>query len=221
LIERCGLRVRGRGFDTGRKTAEFLRSETLHYLAPHMELIQPNVGDRNNRVSRESRSSPVQPEVEILVSQLGLDMNFLLREIKWALGEERINRVTPRPDQFWEWSRQHDGLMQFWRFANSKLGVALHPDEVRDIWECICMTICTRRRRAFTFQDYLMIAVHSEQKCAFCGKRPPEVYLEIDHILPVSKGGSDVHYNLRFLCQRCNRSRGNRFRWADVWRRLG
>jgi len=66
-----------------------------------------------------------------------------------------------------------------------------------------------------------MIAVHSEQKCAFCGKRPPEVCLEIDHILPVSKGGSDVHYNLRFLCQHCNRSRGNRFRWADVWRHRG
>ena len=186
-----------------------------------MKLTQRNVGDRNNRVSRESLSSPVQLDVGILVFQLGLDLNLLLHEIKWALGEERINRVTPRPDQFLEWSRQHDGLMQFWRFANSKLGVALQPDEVRDIWECICMTISTRRRRAFTFQDYLMIAVLSEQKCAFCGKRPPEVSLEIDHILPVSKGGSDVHYNLRFLCQQCNRSRGNRFRWADVWRRLG
>ena len=75
-----------------------------------MELTQRNVVDRNNRVSRESLSSPVQLDVEILVSQLGLDLNLLLHEIKWALGEERINRVTPRPDQFWEWSRQNDGL---------------------------------------------------------------------------------------------------------------
>ncbi len=111
--------------------------------------------------------------------------------------------------------------MEFWRFANSKLQAALQPEEVRDIWDCIVLTIETRRRRAFTFQDYLMIAVHSEQACAFCGKRPPEVPLEIDHILPLSKGGSDLYYNLRFLCQRCNRSRGNRFRWADVWRHIG
>jgi len=95
---------------------------------------------------------PIQSEVEALVSQLGLDMNFLLHEIKWALGEERINRVTPRLDQFWEWSRQHDGLMQFWRFANSKLGTALEPDEVRDIWQCIDMTISTRKRRPFRFR---------------------------------------------------------------------
>jgi hypothetical protein len=166
-------------------------------------------------------SSQVGREVEALVSQLGLDMNLLLNEIKWALGEERINRVTPRLDQFWEWSRQPDGLMEFWRFANAKLGVALQPDEISDIWECIALTISTRRRRAFRFEDYLMIAVHSEQACAFCARRPPEVSLDIDHILPLSKGGSDVHYNLRFLCQHCNRSRGNRFRWADVWRRLG
>ena len=165
--------------------------------------------------------SQIGIEVEVLASQLGMDMNLLLHEIKWALGEERINRATPCIDQFWEWSRQHDGLMAFWRFANSQLGTVLPPEDVRDIWECIALTLGTRRRRAFTFQDYLMIAVHSEQSCAFCGKRPPAVFLDIDHILPLSKGGSDLHYNLRFLCQHCNRSRGNRFRWADVWRHLG
>jgi hypothetical protein len=102
-------------------------------------------------------SSQIGREVEALVSQLGLDMNLLLNEIKWALGEERINRVTPHLDQFWEWSRQQDGLMEFWRFANSKLGVVLQPEEISDVWECIALTLSTRRRRAFTFEDYLMI----------------------------------------------------------------
>ncbi|MBE3064142.1 MAG: HNH endonuclease [Spirochaetes bacterium] len=64
-----------------------------------------------------------------------------------------------------------------------------------------------------------MLAVRSEPLCEYCGKGPPEVSLDIDHILPVSKGGSNTPANLRFLCQHHNRSRGNRFRWADVWRR--
>ena len=163
-------------------------------------------------------STPVGREVEILVSQLGLDLNLLLHEIKWALGEERINCVTPKYEQFREWSRQRDGLYEFWKFANKKLGVVLKQDEIQDIWNCINITLSARRRRVFSFQDYLMIAIRSEQKCVFCNKRPPEVTLEIDHILPVSKGGPDLPLNLRFLCQHCNRSRGNRFRWADVWR---
>ena len=158
-------------------------------------------------------------EVEVLVSQLGLDFNLLLHEIKWALGEERINRVTPKDEQFRKWSRQRDGLNEFWKFANERLRAVIDQDEIRDIWNCIDSTLSARRRRTFTFQDYLMIAIRSEQKCAFCDRCPPDVTLEIDHILPVSKGGKDLPFNLRFLCQHCNRSRGNRFRWAEVWRK--
>jgi len=157
-------------------------------------------------------------DVEILVSQLGLDFSVLLHEIKWALGEERINRVTPKEDQFRRWSRQAEGLFEFWKFANERLSVPIDEDEIHDIWKCIDLTLSARKRKAFTFQDYLMIAIRSEQKCAYCNCRPPTVTLEIDHVLPVSKGGGDLPFNLRFLCQRCNRSRGNRFRWADVWR---
>jgi 5-methylcytosine-specific restriction endonuclease McrA len=32
--------------------------------------------------------------------------------------------------------------------------------------------------------------------CRFCGKRAPETELEVDHIMPRSKGGSDDASNL-------------------------
>ncbi len=165
-------------------------------------------------------SSHVGKEAERLVFQLGLDLNLVVHEIQWSLGEERINRLTPSYEQFRIWSQQQNGLHQFWGFANSNLKTEILPDEIRDIWKCIDLTLNARKRRAFSFQEYLMIATRSEQKCETCHKSPPEVTLEIDHILPVSKGGSDIAFNLRFLCQHHNRSRGNRFRWADVWRRL-
>jgi hypothetical protein len=156
--------------------------------------------------------------ITALAQQLQLDTSLLYEEVYWALGEERINRVTPTEKQFREWRRDKAGLMQFWAFANERLGCELGQDEAHDIWECIDLTLRTHQRRAFLFQDYLMIAVHSEQCCDVCRKSPPEVKLEIDHILPCSRGGTEVPFNLRFLCEQHNRSRGNRFRWADVWR---
>src|ERR1039457_1625111 len=75
-------------------------------------------------------------EVVHLARQLGIDLTLLFHEIYWALGEERINRVTPTYDRFREWARQRDGLSQFWEFANTTLSVALSPDEVEDIWQC-------------------------------------------------------------------------------------
>jgi hypothetical protein len=168
----------------------------------------------------KNQSLSVDNEIRTLALQLGLDLGLLFQEIKWALGEERINRVTPTYDQFRLWSRERDGLNRFWEFANLQFGTRLSPDEVQDIWACIELTLIARARRAFSFQDYLMIAIRSDQRCEYCRKGPPEVALEIDHIVPVSKGGSESALNLRFLCQFHNRSRGNRFHWADIWRRM-
>lgn len=40
--------------------------------------------------------------------------------------------------------------------------------------------------------------------CQYCGKRPPEVILHIDHVFPVSKGGKDEIENLLTSCADCN-----------------
>jgi len=46
-------------------------------------------------------------------------------------------------------------------------------------------------------------------KCQYCGKFPPEITLEIDHINPKSKGGKDIINNLVTSCFDCNRGKSN------------
>jgi hypothetical protein len=45
--------------------------------------------------------------------------------------------------------------------------------------------------------------------CQYCGKHPPETTLEIDHIKPKSKNGSDDINNLITSCFDCNRGKSN------------
>lgn len=40
--------------------------------------------------------------------------------------------------------------------------------------------------------------------CQYCGKKPPEVLLHIDHIYPVAKGGATEIDNLITACADCN-----------------
>lgn len=43
-------------------------------------------------------------------------------------------------------------------------------------------------------------------KCARCGSRER---LEYDHIVPISRGGSNTARNIELLCEKCNRSKSN------------
>lgn len=44
--------------------------------------------------------------------------------------------------------------------------------------------------------------------CAYCGRRPPEVTLEVDHIIPLAEGGDHDPANLATSCSDCNRGKG-------------
>ena len=146
-----------------------------------------------------------------LLDQVSVDPELLAHEVYWALGEVRITRVTPTVDQFLAWKRERDGLADLWSYARKCLSSDIEPEEVRDLWDCVDLTLNARKRKALGWQECLVVAMSSDSRCERCGKEPPEVTLEIDHILPVSKGGGNSLLNLRFLCRTCNRSRGNRF----------
>lgn len=45
-------------------------------------------------------------------------------------------------------------------------------------------------------------------RCVRCGKWYPKSKIDVDHIIPKSKGGSDKAFNLQAMCQHCNRSKG-------------
>lgn len=46
-------------------------------------------------------------------------------------------------------------------------------------------------------------------KCQYCGRTPPEVVLEIDHIIPKASGGRNSIHNYITACFDCNHGKGS------------
>lgn len=61
---------------------------------------------------------------------------------------------------------------------------------------------------AFTAAEWKALVEHYDNKCLCCGRN--DVHLTVDHIVPVSKGGTSNIENLQPLCHSCNSRKGNK-----------
>ena len=54
-------------------------------------------------------------------------------------------------------------------------------------------------------------------RCHYCGRRAGDVTLEIDHVIPRSRGGSDNEANLVAACEDCNLGKGSEVEAEYQW----
>jgi len=60
---------------------------------------------------------------------------------------------------------------------------------------------------SFTTQEWLNLCSQYGNRCLSCNKKLP---LEVDHIIPVSRGGTSYISNIQPLCKHCNCSKGTK-----------
>lgn len=65
----------------------------------------------------------------------------------------------------------------------------------------------SRRRERIPEKVRIAVWRRDEGKCAECGSKEN---LEYDHIIPVSKGGSNTERNIQLLCEQCNRKKSGK-----------
>ena len=73
--------------------------------------------------------------------------------------------------------------------------------------------IAKEQRAMMTLKLREFIKKRDNYTCCYCGNsihEEPNLLLEIDHIVPISKGGYTTEENLQTLCWKCNRAKSNK-----------
>lgn len=86
------------------------------------------------------------------------------------------------------------------------------PEDQLDAWsmgEWVPGPELPMERRTLTAQLRFAILTRDAYTCRYCGRKPPEVTLEVDHVVPFSKGGSSDPDNLVTACRECNRGKSD------------
>jgi 5-methylcytosine-specific restriction endonuclease McrA len=92
--------------------------------------------------------------------------------------------------------------------ARMKTWHKAHPESKR----ADCHNRRARLKKApgrHTRHDVLALKLKQRNRCANCNRSLKPGY-HVDHIIPITKGGSNWPSNLQLLCPRCNLRKGNR-----------
>lgn len=82
----------------------------------------------------------------------------------------------------------------------------------------LTQTIFTHSNRAringnngkIIYQEWRDLKEKYNNACLCCGRRAPEVEITLDHVLPLSMGGSNTIDNAQPLCLSCNSRKGTK-----------
>lgn len=67
---------------------------------------------------------------------------------------------------------------------------------------------------SFTEKEFVQIYKLYKGKCAYCGKKVPYSNVQRDHVIPLSKGGSNFISNIVPACVGCNSRKGAQLGWT-------
>lgn len=147
--------------------------------------------------------------VHILLKSVGIDAESFRETLEWALSEHLVavmaSDIAADPGLF----DRPTALRDFRDKLRSRTGRDWSTPDLEKLFSRVRKTRVAHYRRPVEYSDFLKLIWQVPWECAHCRRKPPEVALHIDHIMPASRGGSSKRENLQFLCREHNLVKSN------------
>lgn len=150
-------------------------------------------------------------QIEQTIAPPAFILKYYLKEFMSQVGVELSPIVVPYPEYVFEYVSAGGNSSQ-------KTRIELDSPTIDALIERLAEKVRFRQsavgqRTLMTAKLRMFIKARDNFACRRCSlstAMEPNLLLEVDHIMPVSRGGLSVVENLQTLCWRCNRSKSNK-----------
>lgn len=169
----------------------------------------------NNFEAAEEGKAALQGEKENIISSIANDVPFLIRKLcpaklERSLGFEPVDLTDAH------FPRYTFKYVSSGGNASTRCDIIMNIHNLNAFVEYLSQKVKFKKsaagqRALMTSKLREQIKIRDNYTCKQCGistEQEPHLLLEIDHIIPVSKGGLTAEDNLQTLCWRCNRKKG-------------
>lgn len=138
----------------------------------------------------------------------GIDPRAFVAEKMQELEERKRILLTPRKKWF------ADNYSKYASYASAILGREIAPEELHGdgaLAETTRRRFNPERREGFDSAVRRSILDEAKGRCTICGVAVTIDDMQVDHVLPISEGGSNHPLNLQATCEPCNLGKSSYF----------
>lgn len=165
-----------------------------------------------------ARSQATRDRSRVLLDALGIDEGSFEEFVQWALAEHLVyvlsHDATVRSDGFFA---RPNAMKVFRDTLRLRTGRAWSTHDLEALFERVKSEHTQHFRDPIPYEEYLKLLWQVPWECVQCHRRPPEVILHVDHIVPASRGGASKRPNLQFLCAKHNLRKSNKREVSGQW----
>jgi 5-methylcytosine-specific restriction endonuclease McrA len=156
--------------------------------------------------------------IETLLSCIGLDSKSFSGFLEWALTEHLVVALSKiSPERRVDYFGSPDGMKRFRNDLREKTKRNWSDHDLNALYAAVRRRLDSHFRETVHYSEYLRLLWTQPHECRMCGRRPPEIKLHIDHVIPVSLGGDSKYANIQFLCERCNLYKSDNMIGGKPW----
>jgi hypothetical protein len=156
----------------------------------------------------------LQEEMKRIISLLqnfDIDKEKLYLKVIPFVQEVIVELLRPNDEELLNWKTSSTGRLNFIEYLSSRSIVLPNDKQINALWNYY-MGYTIRKRNQSLVKLFKQIN-RDKSFCVYCNSAEK---LQVDHKIPLIKGGNDDLDNMQYLCTSCNLGKLGRYDYSEL-----